>query len=348
MNKIIKIGNKSIGDGYPCFVISEAGSNHDGSFSKALKLIDVAVAAKADAVKFQTFKAHKMYTEKAGLLDYIKTKKTIYQVVKEMEMPKEWVPKLANYCQKRGIIFISTPCDEESVDILDPYVPAFKIASYEMTHIPLLKYVAKKNKPIILSTGAANMNEVKKIVLELKKNGVKNLILMQCTASYPTELEDVNVKVIQTLKKTFKIPVGFSDHSREPDVAPMAAVAVGADIVEKHFTLSNKLPGPDHKFAVEPQELKYMIEKIRMTEKAMGSDKKVTLPTENYLRKFARRNIYAIKNINKGENFSKNNIAVLRRGNNKFGLYPDFFDILLRQTSKRNIGKNDPIIKKDL
>src|SRR3989338_1660180 len=118
MNKIIKIGNKLIGDGYPCFVIAEAGSNHDGSFSKALKLIDVAVAAKADAVKFQTFKAHKMYTEKAGLLDYIKTKKTIYQVVKEMEMPKEWVPKLANYCQKRGIIFISTSCDEESVDIL--------------------------------------------------------------------------------------------------------------------------------------------------------------------------------------------------------------------------------------
>lgn len=348
MNKLVTIGDKRIGLNNPCFIIAEAGSNHDGNLLQAFKLIDVAVAAKADAVKFQTFKANKMYTEKAGMLNYIGSKKSIYQVVKDMEMPKEWIHKLANYCKRKKIIFMSTPCDEESVDFLDPFVPAFKIASYEMTHIPLLKYVSKKGKPIILSTGASNLIEIKKIVKVLRKNFVENLLIMQCTASYPTKLEDMNVMIIPTLKKIFQIPVGLSDHSREPEIAPMAAVALGANIVEKHFTLSNKLPGPDHKFAIEPEELKYMVEKIRMTEKVLGSSKKITLSTENYLRKFARRNIYAIKDINKGEKFSNTNIAVLRRGENKQGLSPDFFDILVGKRCKRNINKYEAIIKKDL
>lgn len=348
MNKVVIIGNKRIGFGNPCFVIAEAGSNHDGSFSQALKLIDAAVEAKADAVKFQTFKAHKMYTERSGVLNYIGSKKSIYQVVKEMEMPYEWIPKLAGYCKKKRIIFISTPCDEESVDKLDPYVPAFKITSYEMTHIPLLQHVAKKNKPIILSTGASNLNEVKKIVKLLKHNNVNNLILMQCTASYPAKLEDVNVNVVSNLRKIFKIPVGLSDHSRELDIAPCAAVALGANVIEKHFTLSNKLPGPDHKFAVEPQELTLMVNKIRQTEKVIGTGIKETLKVESYLRTFARRNIYAIKNIKKGEKFSLDSISVLRRGDNKQGLSPEFFDMLIKKISKRNIEKGDPITKKDL
>lgn len=343
MNKTVKIGKKLIGDGQPCFIIAEAGSNHDGSFEKAIKLIDVAVDAKADAVKFQTFKAKKMYTEKAGVLNYIKTKKSIYQIVKEMEMPEEWIPKLSQYCKKKKIIFISTPCDEESVDLLDPYVPAFKIASYEMTHIPLIKYIASKGKPIIISTGAANMKEIEKLAVLLKQFKVKEYILMQCTASYPAKLEDMNIRVISEFKKKFNIPVGLSDHSREPDIAPIAAVALGTNVIEKHFTLSNKLPGPDHKFAVEPSELKLMIKKIRETERSLGTGIKTTLSVENYLRKFARRYIYAVKNIKKNEILTKKNIAVLRKGNNNKGIDPVFFETLINKKAKNIIKKYESI-----
>jgi len=343
MNKIVKIGGKLIGNGQPCFVIAEAGSNHDGSFKKAIKLIDIAVDAEADAVKFQTFKAKKMYTEKAGVLNYIGTKKSIYQVVKEMEMPKKWIPKLSQYCKKKKIIFISTPCDEESVDILNPYVPAFKIASYEMTHVPLIKYIARKGKPIIISTGAANMSEVEKLVILLKQFKVKDYILMQCTASYPAKLGDMNVRVISEFKNKFKVPIGLSDHSREPDIASLAAVSLGANIIEKHFTISNKLPGPDHKFAIEPYELKLMVEKIRATELTLGKGKKITLKSEFYLRNFARRSIYAIRNIKKGERLTKDNIAILRRGDNKSGINPNDFIKIINKKAIRDIKIYEPI-----
>lgn len=343
MNKLIRIGNKLVGNGKPCFIIAEAGSNHDGNFKKAIRLIDIAVDAGADAVKFQTFKAKKMYTEKAGILNYIRTNKSIYQVVKEMEMPEEWIAKLAQYCKKKKIIFISTPCDEESVDLLNPYVPVFKIASYEMTHVPLIKYIASKGKPLIISTGAANMKEVEKLVVLLKQFKVKEYILMQCTASYPAKLEDINIRVISEFKKKFNIPIGLSDHSREFDIAPICAVALGSNVIEKHFTISNKLPGPDHQFAIEPIELKQMVKKIRATELSLGNSKKIYLKSEKYLRNFARRNIYAIDNIKKNEIFTNKNIGVLRRGDNGKGINPNFFEQVINKKAKKFIKKNEPI-----
>ena len=159
-NSIVKIGTRKIGDGFPCFVIAEAGSNHNGSFSQALKLIDVAVDAKADAVKFQTFKAEKIYTKKAGHARYLKDKESIFDIIKKMEMPVEWIPRLAAYCRKKGIMFLSTPFDNDSADLLQKYIPLYKISSYEMTDFPLVKYIALKKKPLIISTGAADMNEI--------------------------------------------------------------------------------------------------------------------------------------------------------------------------------------------
>jgi len=347
MNKIIKIEKRQIGENYPCFIIAEAGSNHNGSLKRALSLIDVAVEAKVDAIKFQTFKAHKIYTEKAGMADYLGNKKTIYQIIKEMEMPEEWIPQLAKYCKSKKIMFLSTPFDEESADILEKYMPVYKIASYEMTDIPLIEHIAKKGKPIILSTGTADLAEVQKSVGAISKTGNKNLVLMQCTAKYPAPLDSVNIRSIVTMRQKFNIPVGLSDHSREPDVAPMAAVALGANCIEKHFTLSNKLPGPDHKFAIEPKELVLMVRKIRQTEKALGSGKKVTLPVEQELRQFARRSVFSIGNIKKGDTFAKENIAVLRRGKVEASLHPEEYKTILGKSAKRDIAKNSSLSRED-
>lgn len=340
----IRIGKRLIGKNKPCFIIAEAGSNHNGSFKKALKLIDVAVSAGADAVKFQLFKASKLYPKNAGQTEYLKMKEPIYDIIKKMELPEEWIPKLYKYCKKKKIIFMASVFDEESADILDKYVNVFKIASYEMTHLPLLKHVAKKKKPIMMSTGATNLKEIEKSVKTIKKEGNNKIILMQCTAKYPAPLESINLRVMVTLKR-FGFPVGLSDHSREPDIAPMAAVALGANVIEKHFTLSNKLPGPDHKFALEPKELKLMVSKIRDVEKTLGTGRKVVLKYEKELFDFARRSLFAIKDIKKGETFGKENIAVLRKGKLKKGLKPEYFDKVLGKKAKRTIKRYKAITK---
>ncbi len=339
----VPIAGRCISDGQPCFIIAEAGSNHNGNFEQAKKLIDVAAAAGADAVKFQVFRASKLYPKSAGVADYLSSTKPIYETIAEMEMPYEWVPKLTEYCQEKGLLFLSSVFDEESADRIDPYVSAFKIASYEMTHLPLIRYVAAKGKPVIISTGTANFDEVGETVEEFKKTGNDQLILMQCTAAYHAPLESLNVRAIQTMKGAFGVPCGLSDHSRDPLVGPLAAVAVGANLIEKHFTLSNELPGPDHRFALEPVELRAMIEKVRQVEQALGSGEKVVSPWEEELRAFARRSIFAVRDIRNGEMFSEANIAVLRCGNLPFGLSPKEYPSLLGRTAQRNIKRDSPI-----
>lgn len=343
MSKWVRIGPKKVGDGQPCFIIAEAGSNHNGSFRKAKALIDVAAAAGADAVKFQTFRAEKLYLKNAGQSRYLKIKKSIYDIIKEMEMPAAWIGKLAKYCKHKGILFLSTPTDEDCVDLLDPYVPAYKIASYEMTAVPLVEYIARKKKPVILSTGAADMAEVREAIRVVRRAGNDQIVVMQCTASYPAPLDSVNLRTIATMKRAFHIPVGLSDHSREPDVAPMAAVALGANMIEKHFTLSNRLPGPDHRFAVEPDELERMVQKIRAVEAALGSGRKETLPVEKELRQFARRSIFAVRDIRRGERLTRANIGVLRCGTQKGRLHPGQFKNILDTKAVRAIRANTAI-----
>jgi len=343
----IKIENRLVGEGRPCFVIAEAGSNHNGNLEQAKRLIDVAVEAGADAVKFQLFRASKLYPKNAGQSDYLKLDESIYDIMTAMEMPYEWLPKLAEHCRQSEIIFMASAFDQESVDQLDPYVSAYKIASYEMTHLPLVRYIAGKGKPVIISTGTASLEEVDETVEVFFETGNRDLMLMQCTASYPAPVESLNLRAIPTLKDAFQVPVGFSDHSLSPLVGPLAAVALGADLVEKHFTLSTQLPGPDHAFSLEPDELKSMVRSIREVELSLGSGVKETQPVEEELRGFARRSVFAIKDISAGDSLTPNNIDVLRSGNLEPGLAPKHYDEILGNKANRDIQAGSAIQRED-
>src|SRR3990172_2573050 len=343
----VRVSDRWIGDGEPCFIIAEAGSNHDGNLEQAKRLIGVAASAGADAVKFQVFRANRLYPRSAGVSGYLKIPKPIYDIITEMEMPYEWLPELAVCCREKGVLFLASAFDEGSADQLDPHVEAFKIASYEMTHLPLVRYVARKGKPVIISTGTADLYEVAETVKDFRGTDNDSLILMQCTAAYPTPVESLNVRAIATLKSSFGVPVGLSDHSRDPLVGPLAAVAVGANLIEKHFTLSNDLPGPDHRFAVEPAELRLMIQKVREAEKALGSGEKVMHPIEAELRGFARRSIFAVREITAGEPLTEENISILRCGNLKPSLDPKNFPEILGKRARRNIKAESAIRRED-
>lgn len=344
----VSIAGRPVGAGHPCFIIAEAGSNHNGSLDQAKRLIDVAAQAGADAVKFQLFRAEKLYPRKAGRSDYLRTERSIYDIVADMEMPYEWLQELSDHCKERGLIFLASVFDEESVDRLDPYVPAYKVASYEMTHLPLVRYIARKGKPVIIATGTATLEEVRETVGAFTETGNRSLLLMQCTAAYPAPMEALNVRAIVTLRDAFQVPVGLSDHSRDPLVGPVAATALGANLLEKHFTLSNRLPGPDQPFAVEPEELTQMIQAVRRTEKALGDGRKVVQEPERELRSFARRQIFAAKDIQPGEPLTAGNLAVLRRGKLPEGLEPRHYQEILGRRALRSILQGSAIQREDV
>lgn len=343
----IRIGDRLIGGHAPCFIVAEAGSNHNGNLDQALALIDAAKTAQVDAVKFQTFRAEKLYHVNAGVPDYLPVKKPIYDIIRSLEMPFEWIPKLAEYCKSRDIIFFSAPFDEMSADALEPHVPVFKIASYEITHMPLIRHVARKKKPMILSTGTANLDEVRQAVEWCRAEGNEELVLLQCTASYPAPLRSLNVRALVTMQEKFGVPTGLSDHSRDPLVGPMTAVALGAKVIEKHLTLSNYLPGPDHQYAVEPDELAKMVTCIRNVEATCGSGEKIPQDVEQELGRFARRCIYAVRPIHSGEIFSVQNVAVLRSGHLAHGLPSRFWDVVIGRTATRTLESGSPIEQGD-
>jgi sialic acid synthase SpsE len=328
--------------------VAEAGSNHNGSFEQAIRLIDVAREAGANAVKFQHFKAARLYPKSAGESDYLELSRPIYDIIQEMETPDDWVPRLAAHCRERGIDFLSSPFDEDAVDLLEPHVPAFKIASYEMTHIPMLRHIARKGKPIIMSTGTATLDEVTRSVQAVVDEGNEKIVVLQCTASYPAPLSAVNVRAMVSLREMLGRPVGLSDHSRDPIVAPAAAAALGASLIEKHFTLSNRLPGPDHQFAIEPDELSRLVQTVRAVEEALGHGRKEVLPVEHELRAFARRSIFATRDIRPGEMLNRENIAVLRCGKLGYGLAPDEYENLLGHVATRHIPSESLIQSADV
>ena len=346
----LKVDNKIIGESYPCFIIAEVGSNfrisdiQEENYNHALKLIDIAADAKADAVKFQLYRAEKLYVKDAGHADYIGKQKSINQIIKEMELPYEWLSKLKKYCNKKGIIFLCTPFDEKSVDELEKIgIAAYKVASYTISHIPLLRYIAKTGKPVIMSTGASDLKDIRKAINAINEEGNNQIALMQCTAKYPAPLSTINLKSIPALSREFGVSVGLSDHSREPLIAPLGAVALGASIIEKHFTTNNDLLGPDHNFAILPEELKDLIIKIRQMEKSLGKVKKDILLEEEELRSFARRSIYSSKDIRKGDTINKNNISILRSGKYCRGMEPEEIYNLLGKKAVRDVHKNQPI-----
>lgn len=331
-----------------CFIIAEAGVNHNGDLDIAKKLIDKAVEAGADAVKFQTFKAEELVTKEAPKAQYQKITTgdgNQYEMLKKLELSESDHAVLKKYCEKKGILFLSTPFDFESVDILEKLdIPLYKVSSGDLTNLPLLKYIAKKHKPIILSTGMANLAEVEEAVHAIYEEGNEQIVLLHCISNYPTAYEDVNLKAMLTLKEAFKLTVGYSDHTTGIEV-PIAAVALGASVIEKHFTLDRNMPGPDHRASLEPDELKCMIDSIRNIEKAMGDGIKRCNKSEENIKTAARKSIVAARDISKGDVIQDIDVCFKRP---QKGLEPKYIDNIIGKTAVRNIRKDEFIMFTDI
>ncbi len=340
----IKICNNLIGEGHPCFIIAEAGVNHNSDIKLAKKLIDVAKDTKADAIKFQTFKTENLVTQTAKVTEYqrknIGKQQTQFQMLKKLELSNNDFYRLNKYAQRKRILFLSTPYDKESVDFLISIgVPAFKISSADITNHPLLLYVAEKNLPVILSTGMSTLEEVKEAVNVIKPIN-KKLILLHCTFDYPAKIGEINLRAMQTLRRIFQFPVGYSDHSLGIEVS-IAAVALGACVIEKHFTLDKNLPGPDHKASLEPDRLKRMVKLIRNVEKALGNPIKQPAKSEIANRKTSRRSLVTTKDIPKDTIITKEMVGIKRPGT---GIQPKYYNTVIGLRAKRDIEQEEVLI----
>lgn len=337
----IKIGNRMVDEDEPCFIIAEAGVNHNGDIDLAKKLIDIAKDAGADTVKFQTFRVEELMikrTPKAKYQEETTGKGSQFEMMKKLELTEKDFKELAKYAIRQGIMFLSTPFDEKSADLLEELnVPAFKIGSGDLTNIPLLKHVAKKGKPMTISTGMSTLEEVRDAVDTVKNAGNSQIILLHCTSNYPARIESCNLRVMQTLKREFNLPVGYSDHTLGITV-PIAAVALGACLIEKHFTLDKNLLGPDHKASLEPSELKEMVKQIRLVEKTLGSPEKKPVESEKEIMKIVRKSIVAKQGIEKGSIITENMLVIKRPGT---GLAPSYIDRIVGKKAKRDIAKDE-------
>jgi len=326
----IKIGKYWVGESKPTFVIAEGGINHNGKLKLAKKIIEKAKSSGANAVKFQTFTAS----------DLASTKSKYYKIFKKLELNNNEFEELSDYAKKKEIIFLSTPFSNNAIDTLSKIkVPAFKIASGDLTNIPLIEYASAKNKPMIISTGMSNLNEIKEAIKVIKKQKNSEIILMHSVSAYPTPYNDVNLKGIQTLKDKFPYIVGFSDNGNDLRV-PEIAVAMGAKIIEKHFTINKKLDGPDQKLSADPIELKNIIKNIRKIEEMMGDGVKKCQHSELQNIIAARRSITARREIMVGEKISKEIIDFKRPAT---GIEPKFIEKILGKKVKNKIGKDESI-----
>jgi N,N'-diacetyllegionaminate synthase len=345
----IKIGNKMIGEGYPCFIIAEAGVNHNGSFELAKKLVDVAREAGVDAVKFQIFKSEKITTLNAEQAKYQKEntgkEESQLKMLKKLELSYDDFRKLKEYCDEKKIIFLSTPHScKEDVDLVAELCFAIKVGSGDLTNLPILKYIAKKNLPIILSSGMAVMDEIKEAIETIKTEGNNKIILLHCTTNYPCPLEEVNLKVVDTLKEKFKLPTGYSDHTQGIMVSAMAVVR-GACVIEKHFTLDKKMEGPDHKASLDPVELKEMVKLIREAEIILGDGIKEPRESETEVAKVARKSVVAGRIIQRGEKITEDMLAIKRPGT---GILPKEINRVIGKEAKRDILADTLIKWEDL
>lgn len=314
----MRIGQQIIGSGHPAFIIAEAGVNHNGELALARHLIDAAVDAKADAVKFQTFRAERVASPSAAKADYqVQTTgegQSQLDMIRKLELPAAAFGELAAYCRERGILFLSTPFDFESVDVLERIgVPAYKIASGELTNDPFLDFVARKGKPTILSTGMASLAEVEAALSILRTAGNRDLALLHCVSNYPASAADANLRAMKTMADAFGVPVGYSDHTVGIEVS-LAAVALGASIIEKHFTLDKELPGPDHKASLSPDELAALVRGARRVEASLGHGRKEPTPAEAGTAAVARRSVAAARDIAAGETIDASDLECLRPG----------------------------------
>src|SRR3989338_99816 len=348
MGKEIMIGNKIIGDEHPVFIVAEIGVNHNGDTVLAEKLIRAAKAAGVDAVKFQTFKAEDLVAKDTSKDRYMKAEtgsaETMYEMFKRLELPKESYPALKSLAESMGLIFFSSPFIENAVDFLfNLGVKVFKIASAEITNLPLLRYIGRKGLPVILSTGMSTMDEVKTAVKILEAGGCKNIILLHATISHPAKKEDLNLRAIGTLKNEFKFSVGYSDYTDDIFV-PSLAVASGAVLIEKHFTLDKSMDGPDHCHSMNPKKMSEMVRMIREAEKILGFSEKTCVKAEEDVRLLARRSLIAKKDISKGTRINPSMITAKRPGT---GIPPLSIDEVLGKVALIDIP-SDGTIKWDM
>jgi pseudaminic acid synthase len=340
----IRIGEKIIGGNGPVFVIAELSANHNQDFDQAVQLIKAAKEAGADAIKLQT------YTPDTITIDCdneyfrigkgtIWEGKNLYELYKEAYTPWEWQSKLKKVANDLGMDLFSTPFDHTAVDFLEKMdVPAYKIASFELVDIPLIQRVAKTGKPMIMSTGMASLAEIDEAVTAAREAGCKEIALLKCTSAYPADPADMNLRTIPHMAEAFDVPVGLSDHTLGI-VVPVAAVALGACIVEKHFTLTRGIPGPDASFSLEPHEFKTMVDTIRTTEKALGKVSYEVTEHEAASRIF-RRSLFVVQDMKAGDTFTEDNIRSIRPG---YGLHPRYLNKVLKKLAAKDIKKGEPL-----
>ena len=338
------IGSKAIGASLPSYVIAEAGVNHDGDPVKAHDLVDAAAAAGADAVKFQTFRPELLATAEAPKAEYQKTGtdagETQAEMLERLQLDADTHRRLLAHCQERGIQFLSSPFDEESANLLEDLgVPAFKVASGELTNLPFLRFLAGKGLALIVSTGMATLEEVAAAVGSIRGAGNPPLALLHCVSAYPADPADCNLRAMRKLRDEFAVAVGWSDHTLGWEVA-IAAVALGAEIIEKHLTLDRDLPGPDHRASLEPGEFKAMVASIRKVEAAFGDGGKTPRAAEAEIAAIARKSLVAARDLEKGESLSAAAVAFRRPGT---GISPAELDEWVGRRLRRNVAKGSQL-----
>jgi N,N'-diacetyllegionaminate synthase len=333
----ITLGTRRIGRGSPCFILAEAGVNHNGQIDLAHALIEAVAKAGADAIKFQTFKAESLATASAPKANYQQGRTPANQsqveMLKSLELPNEVYPELKQHAEEVGLIFLSTPFDEASADFLEQLgVPGFKIPSGELTNLPFIAHLSRKGKPLIISTGMSTLAEVEAAVNTVERFAAP-LCLLHCVSCYPAAPEDTNLLAMATLSQAFQLPVGYSDHTLG-NAVPLASVALGAVLLEKHVTLDRKMDGPDHAASSEPEEFATLVRDIRIIESAMGNGRKRPMPNELNTAQVARRSIVAARDIPKGSIVCESDLMFRRPGT---GLPPNLHGLLLGRIAKIDI-----------
>lgn len=339
----MKIKDKRIGSNEPTFIIAELSANHMNDFDVAVKTIEAIKESGADAVKFQTYSPDTITIDCNN--EYFQIKQgtiwdgqVLYDLYEDAYMPWAWQPKLKKIAENLGLIVFSSPFDKTSVDFLeDMDVPAYKIASYEITDIPLIEYVASKGKPIIISTGIASLEDIELAIQTCLDAGNNQIAILKCTSSYPSPFEEINLNTIPALEKKFNIVVGLSDHTMGCEVA-IAGVSLGAKIVEKHFILDRNMNTPDSEFSMEPHEFKQMVESIRNVEKALGNDN-FELTEKMIINQDFSRSLFVVKDINAGEIVTEDNVRSIRPG---FGLHPKYLKEILGKKVNKDLKKGTP------
>ncbi len=340
----IEINNRKIGSNFPVYIVAELSANHRQQYDEAVKLIKAAKDAGADAVKLQTYTPDTI-TIRSDAPEFRVSGgtpwdgKTLYELYNEAYTPWEWQPKLKKIADDLSIDLFSTPFDKTAVDFLEHMsVPAYKVASFELVDIPLIEYIAGKGKPVIMSTGMATVEEIREATQAARKAGATQIALLKCTSAYPAPPEDMNLRTIPDLSKKFRMPVGLSDHTLGIAV-PAAAVALGACIVEKHFTLSRSVPSPDSAFSLEPDEFRAMVEAIRIAEKALG-DVKYEASGEEAKSRIYRRSLFVVKDMKAGEVFTEENVRSIRPG---YGLPPKHLKDVLGRYARKDVQRGTPL-----